>query len=88
VPWATFRDKRKNKEIAVCLIVMGQQAFGKDALAKFLETGTDEIVAVYCEPDRDGETVHPIKELALENNLPVFQLPNFKEQEALDGLDP
>ena len=32
------------------LIVMGQQAFGKDALAKILEAGKDEVVAVYCEP--------------------------------------
>ena len=40
------------------LIVMGQQAFGKDVLAKLLDTGTDEVVAVYCEPDRDGKPVH------------------------------
>ena len=33
------------------IIVMGQQAFGKDALAKILEAGRDEVVAVYCEPD-------------------------------------
>ena len=52
------------------LIVMGQQAFGKDALAKLLETGTDEVVAVYCEPDREGKPVDPIKEFALEQGLP------------------
>ena len=42
------------------LIVMGQQAFGKDVLAKLIDTGTDEVVAVYCEPDRDGKPVDPI----------------------------
>ncbi len=68
------------------LIVMGQQAFGKDVLAKLLDTGTDEIVAVYCEPDRDGKPVDPIKEYALENGLPVEQPANFDDQSALDTL--
>ena len=52
------------------LIVMGQQAFGKDALAKLLDEGRDEVVAVYCEPDRPGKPVDPIKEFALEKGLP------------------
>ena len=68
------------------LIVMGQQAFGKDALAKILEAGTDEVVAVYCEPDREGKPVDPIKEFALERGLPVRQPAHFKEQETLDEL--
>ena len=55
------------------LIVMGQQAFGKDVLEKLLGAGTDEVVAVYCEPDRDGKPADPIKELALEKGLPVHQ---------------
>ena len=65
---------------------MGQQAFGKDALAKLLEAGTDEVVAVYCEPDRDGRPVDPIKEFALEKGLPVCQPAHFKDQETLDEL--
>lgn len=68
------------------LIVMGQQAFGKDALAKLIETGTDEVVAVYCEPDRDGKPVDPIKEYALEQGLPVHQPANFDDAEALATL--
>ncbi len=68
------------------LIVMGQQAFGKDVLAKLIETGTDEVVAVYCEPDRDGKPVDPIKEFALEQGLPVHQPANFDDQDALDTL--
>ena len=67
------------------LIVMGQQAFGKDCLAKILDAGTDEVVAVYCEPDR-GDKVDPIKEFALEQGLPVEQPADFKEQTALDKL--
>lgn len=68
------------------LIVMGQQAFGKDALAKLLDTGTDEVVAVYCEPDKEGKPVDPIKEFALEKGLPVHQPANFDDQTTLDTL--
>ena len=60
------------------LIVMGQQAFGKDALAKILEAGKDEVVAVYCEPDREGRPVDPIKEFALEKGLAVHQPARFR----------
>ncbi len=69
------------------LIVMGQQAFGKDALAKLLDTGRDEVVAVYCEPDKEGKPVDPIKELALEKGLPVYQPAHFKDQATLDELE-
>ncbi|MEM1160124.1 MAG: methionyl-tRNA formyltransferase [Pseudomonadota bacterium] len=65
------------------LIVMGQQAFGKDALAKILDAGTDEVVAVYCAPDKEGKPLDPLKEFALEKGLPVFQPANFKQEETL-----
>ena len=68
------------------IIVMGQQAFGKDALAAILDQGTDEVVAVYCEPDRDGKPVDPVKEFALEKGLPVRQPAHFKEQATLDEM--
>lgn len=68
------------------LIVMGQQAFGKDAIEKLLEAGTDEIVAVYCEPDRDGAAIDPVKTFALEKGLPVEQPAHFKEQKTLEQL--
>jgi len=68
------------------LIVMGQQAFGKDVLAKILAAGKDEVVAVYCEPDREGRPVDPIKEFALEQGLPVHQPADFDARDALDTL--
>ena len=68
------------------LIVMGQQAFGKDVLAKLIETGTDEVVAVYCEPDREGKPVDPIKAFALEQGLPVHQPANFDDAATLETL--
>ncbi len=68
------------------LIIMGQQAFGKDCLEAVLEKGEDEIVAVYCAPDKEGKPVDPIKEFALEQGLPVVQPPNFEDKEVLDEI--
>ena len=68
------------------LIVMGQQAFGKDVLARLLEAGTDEVVAVYCEPDREGRAADPIKALALERGLEVRQPASFEEPGTLEAL--
>jgi methionyl-tRNA formyltransferase len=56
------------------LIIMGQQAFGKDCLEAVLEKGKDEIVAVYCAPDKEGKPVDLIKEFALEQGLLAFLL--------------
>ena len=72
------------------LIVMGQQAFGKEALARIIDAGADQVVAVYCAPDKEGRPVDPLKELALEKGIPVHQPPNFKDAavlEQLRGLD-
>lgn len=66
------------------LIVMGQQAFGKDVLAKLLDAKTDEIVAVYCEPDRDK--IDPIKEFAVEKGIPVEQPANFTDTSTIETL--
>lgn len=68
------------------LIVMGQQAFGKDVLAKLLDAGRDEVVAVYCEPDKPGAAPDPIKAFALEKALPVEQPADFKDDAALARL--
>lgn len=68
------------------LIVMGQQSFGKDVLEKLLDTGTDEVVAVYCEPDKEGAAMDPIKEFALERGLPVQQPAHFKDEQTLSTL--
>lgn len=68
------------------LIVMGQQAFGKSALEAILDKGEDEVVAVYCAPDKEGKPVDPIKDFALEKGLPVYQPANFKDKEILDEM--
>ena len=65
---------------------MGQQAFGKSALEAILEKGEDEVVAVYCAPDKEGKPVDPIKTFAEEKGLPVYQPDNFKDAEYLDAM--
>jgi len=66
------------------IMVNGQQAFGKTVLESLLERG-EEIVAVYCQPDK-GERLDPIKELALERNLPLFQPKSFKNPEVWEQM--
>ncbi len=69
------------------VIVMGQQAFGKDVLGKLLDAGTDKVVAVYCEPDREGRPVDPIKAFALEHGLPLEQPGDFDDPDVLRRLE-
>lgn len=63
------------------IAVHGQQAFGKAVLEKLLERGED-VVAVFCAPDKEGRPTDPIKELALEHKLPVHQPASWKTPEA------
>ena len=68
------------------LIVHGQQAYGKSVLEAILDKGVDEVVAVYCAPDKEGRPLDPIKELALEKGLPVFQPASYKNAEVWEQL--
>jgi methionyl-tRNA formyltransferase len=65
------------------IVVHGQQAFGKAVLERLLERGED-VVAVCTAPDKEGRPTDPLKELALENNLPVHQPASWKTPEALE----
>ena len=63
------------------LIVHGQQAYGQSVLEAILENGVDEVVAVYCAPDKEGRPLDPIKEYALEHGLAVHQPASYKNPE-------
>ncbi|MGB5327863.1 MAG: methionyl-tRNA formyltransferase [Gammaproteobacteria bacterium] len=63
------------------LIVHGQQAYGQSVLEAILEKGVDEVVAVYCAPDKEGRPLDPIKEYALEHGLAVHQPASYKNPE-------
>lgn len=67
------------------IIVNGQQAFGKAVLEALLERG-EEIVGVYCAPDKDGRPQDALKALAVERGLPVFQPASFKDPAVWDQM--
>jgi methionyl-tRNA formyltransferase len=68
------------------LIVHGQQAYGKSVLEAILDKGVDEVVAVYCAPDKEGRPLDPLKEFALEKGLPVHQPESYKNSEVWEQL--
>jgi methionyl-tRNA formyltransferase len=68
------------------LIVHGQQAYGKSVLEAILDKGVDEVVAVYSAPDKEGRPLDPLKEYALEQELPVYQPESYKNPEVWEQL--
>jgi methionyl-tRNA formyltransferase len=62
------------------IIFNGQQAFGKSVLEALLDRG-DEIVAVFCAPDKEGKRADPLKEFALGKGLSVHQPASYKNKE-------
>lgn len=67
------------------IIVNGQQAFGKSVLEALIDRG-EEVVGVYCDPDREGRPVDPIKEAALERSVPVFQPKSYRKAETREQM--
>ncbi len=60
------------------IALIGQQAFGKAVLEALLARG-ENVIAVYCAPDRGGARPDPLKEAALARGIPLFQPPSYKE---------
>ena len=60
------------------IAVIGQQAFGKAVLEALLERG-EEVVAVYCAPDRGGARPDPLKEAALARGVRLLQPPSYRD---------
>ena len=68
------------------LIVHGQQVYGKSVLEAILDKGVDEVVAVYSAPDKEGRPLDPLKEFALQRDLPVYQPESYKNPEVWEQL--
>ena len=69
---------------------MGTPDIAATCLKKILEDGF-EVVGVYTQPDRPkGRGMKmiapPVKELALANNIPVFQPEHFRDEETVEQL--
>jgi len=72
------------------IIFAGTPGFAASALSALIQSEHD-VVAVYTQPDRPagrGRKLHasPVKEVALEHNIPVLQPENLKETEAQETL--
>lgn len=72
-------------------VFMGTPDFAAEALRVLLEFEGSDIVGVYTQPDRPcgrGKQCKPsaVKTVALENDIPVFQPENFKDQADIDAL--
>ena len=65
------------------IVVHGQEAFGKAVLEKLLER-QENVVAVFCAPDKAGRAEDPLKVFAREKGLPVHQPKSWKTPEALE----
>ncbi|MBM3573529.1 MAG: methionyl-tRNA formyltransferase [Alphaproteobacteria bacterium] len=72
------------------IIFNGQQAFGKAVLEAMLARG-DNVIAVYCAPEKPGQKIDPLKEFALSKGLIVHQPASFKTpdvHEQVKSLNP
>ena len=67
------------------IIVHGQQAFGKSVLEALIERGED-VIGVYCAPDREGRPSDPVKQCATERGLPVFQPKSYRKAETAEQM--
>ena len=72
------------------VVFMGTPDIAATCLKKILADGF-EVVGVYSQPDRPKGrgmkmVYSPVKEVALANNIPVFQPENFRSEEAVEEL--
>lgn len=72
------------------IVFAGTPDFAARHLAALLSS-EHEVIAVYTQPDRPAGrgkklTASPVKHLALEHNIPVYQPENFKSDEAKQAL--
>ena len=72
------------------VVFMGTPDIAATCLKKIIADGF-EVVGVYTQPDRPKNrgmklAFSPVKEVALEHNIPVFQPENFREEETVQQL--
>lgn len=67
------------------IVLIGQQDFGKSVLEAFLKRG-DDVVGVFCAPEKEGAKADPMRVLAQEKGLRTFQFPSLKSPEATTAM--
>jgi methionyl-tRNA formyltransferase len=67
------------------IIVHGQQAFGQSVLEALLARG-ENVIAVYCAPEKAGQRRDPLQEAALAHHLPVYQPRSYRNKEVQEAF--
>src|SRR5271170_7002835 len=67
------------------IAIIGQQDFGKAVLEAFLARG-DEVVGVFCAPEKEGARPDALKVAATEKSLKLFQFKSLKGPEAAEAM--
>ena len=67
------------------IAVIGQAAFGESVLNALVEKG-ENVVAVFCSPDREGRRPDPIKVAAEGHDIAVLQFRRMRNQDAIDAF--
>jgi methionyl-tRNA formyltransferase len=67
------------------IAIIGQQDFGKAVLEAFLARG-DTVAGVFCAPEKEGARPDPMKVVAQEKGLEVFQFASLKAPEAAAAM--
>ena len=67
------------------IAVIGQAAFGESVLNALVEKG-ENIVAVFCPPDREGRRPDPVKVAAGGHDIAVLQFRRMRNQEAIEAF--
>lgn len=67
------------------IAIIGQQDFGKSVLEALVARG-DEIVGVFCAPEKEGAKPDPMRVAAEAHGLRTFQFPSLKTPEATSAM--
>jgi len=67
------------------IALIGQAAFGESVLNALVEH-QENIVGVFCPPDRDGLPADPLKAAAQAHAIPVLQFRRMRNQDAIDAF--
>lgn len=68
------------------IVLTGQAAFGEQVLNALVERG-ENIVGVFCPPDREGKPADPVKQAAQQHGIPVFQFKRMRDAEAIEAIE-
>jgi methionyl-tRNA formyltransferase len=67
------------------IAIIGQQDFGKSVLEALVARG-DEVVGVFCAPEKEGAKPDPMRLAAEAHGLRTFQFPSLKTPEATAAM--